>query len=314
MHTSSLRKDTQVLSCPAREGPLGCWNLNLARGLLPLAPSKTGDLVNEITALGLLIMNRDLQFSSIAWRSELGLHREGNEDSGLIATNTIAVADGMGGYAGGEIASRVVIETLTKALPLLENKEIDRESREDIFRTSLEDMDQAIRQKCDERPELDGMGTTFTAFHLDGTFVSLLHIGDSRAYRIRNKKITRLSHDHTVVQELFDQGRISAEEMSDHPQRSFLTQALMGKANINPILSIFPVEPGDIYLVCSDGLTNVVDEGKILSAFTGDLQSAVNTLIDLTYMNDAPDNVTVIAAQIGAERNEISTELIGAAK
>jgi protein phosphatase len=102
--------------------------------------------------------------------------------------------------------------------------------------------------------------------------------------------------------------------MSDHPQRSFLTQALMGKANINPILSIFPVEPGDIYLVCSDGLTNVVDEGKILSAFTGDLQNAVNTLIELTYKNDAPDNVTVIAAQIGAERNEISTELIGAAK
>lgn len=116
------------------------------------------------------------------------------------------------------------------------------------------------------------------------------------------------------MQELFDQGRISADEMGDHPQRSFLTQALMGKANINPVLSLFPVEPGDIYLVCSDGLTNVVDEGKILSAFSGDLQSGVNTLIDLTYQNDAPDNVTVIAAQIGSERNEITTELIGAAR
>lgn len=259
-------------------------------------------------------MNRDLQFSSIAWRSELGLHREGNEDSGLIATNIIAVADGMGGYAGGEIASRTVIETLTNSLPLLENKDIDQESREDIFRTSLEDMDEAIRKKFEERPELDGMGTTFTAFHLDGTSISLLHIGDSRAYRIRGKKITRLSHDHTVVQELFDQGRISADEIGDHPQRSFLTQALMGKANINPVLSLFPAELGDIYLVCSDGLTNVVDEGKILSAFAGDLQSAVNTLIDLTYQNDAPDNVTVIAAKIGSERNEITTELIGAAK
>ncbi|MBM3743345.1 MAG: serine/threonine-protein phosphatase [Actinobacteria bacterium] len=259
-------------------------------------------------------MNRDLQFSSIAWRSELGLHRQGNEDSGLIATNIIAVADGMGGYAGGEIASKTVIETLNRALPLLENREIDRESREDIFRSSLEDMDQAIREKCEERPELDGMGTTFTAFHLDGNSVALLHIGDSRAYQIRGKKITRLSHDHTVVQELFDQGRISTDEIGDHPQRSFLTQALMGKANINPVLSLFPVEPGDIYLVCSDGLTNVVDEGKILSAFSGDLQSGVNTLINLTYQNDAPDNVTVIAAQIGSERNEITTELIGAAR
>lgn len=259
-------------------------------------------------------MKRNLHFSSIAWRSELGLQREGNEDSGLIATNTIAVADGMGGYAGGEIASRTVIETLTKILPVIENSEIDSESRDEIFRASLEDMDLAIRQKCEARPELDGMGTTFTAFHLVGDSVSLLHIGDSRAYRIRGKKIERLSHDHTVVQELLDQGRITPDEVSDHPQRSFLTQALMGKANINPVLSLFPVEPGDIYLVCSDGLTNVVDEGKIAAAFSGNLQDSVNKLIDLTYQNGAPDNVTVIAAQIGNDKNEINPEMIGAAR
>jgi serine/threonine protein phosphatase PrpC len=272
------------------------------------------DLADLSTALGLLIMKRNLHFSSIAWRSELGLQREGNEDSGLIATNTIAVADGMGGYAGGEIASRTVIETLAKILPVIENSEIDTESRDEIFRASLEDMDLAIRQKCEARPELDGMGTTFTAFHLVGDSVSLLHIGDSRAYRIRGKKIERLSHDHTVVQELLDQGRITPDEVSDHPQRSFLTQALMGKANINPVLSLFPVEPGDIYLVCSDGLTNVVDEGKIAAAFPGNLQDSVNKLIDLTYQNGAPDNVTVIAAQIGNDKNEINPEMIGAAR
>lgn len=272
------------------------------------------DLADLSTALGLLIMKRNLHFSSIAWRSELGLQREGNEDSGLIATNTIAVADGMGGYAGGEIASRTVIETLTKILPVIENSEIDADSRDEIFRASLEDMDLAIRQKCEARPELDGMGTTFTAFHLVGDSVSLLHIGDSRAYRIRGKKIERLSHDHTVVQELLDQGRITPDEVSDHPQRSFLTQALMGKANINPVLSLFPVEPGDIYLVCSDGLTNVVDEGKIAAAFSGNLQDSVNKLIDLTYQNGAPDNVTVIAAQIGNDKNEINPEMIGAAR
>ena len=272
------------------------------------------DLADLSTALGLLIMKRNLHFSSIAWRSELGLQREGNEDSGLIATNTIAVADGMGGYAGGEIASRTVIETLAKILPVIENSEIDTESRDEIFRASLEDMDLAIRQKCEARPELDGMGTTFTAFHLVGDSVSLLHIGDSRAYRIRGKKIERLSHDHTVVQELLDQGRITPDEVSDHPQRSFLTQALMGKANINPVLSLFPVEPGDIYLVCSDGLTNVVDEGKIAAAFSGNLQDSVNKLIDLTYQNGAPDNVTVIVAQIGNDKNEINPEMIGAAR
>jgi serine/threonine protein phosphatase PrpC len=275
---------------------------------------RSRDLADLSTALGLLIMKRNLHFSSIAWRSELGLQREGNEDSGLIATNTIAVADGMGGYAGGEIASRTVIETLAKILPVIENSEIDADSRDEIFRASLEDMDLAIRQKCEARPEFDGMGTTFTAFHLVGDSVSLLHIGDSRAYRIRGKKIERLSHDHTVVQELLDQGRITPDEVSDHPQRSFLTQALMGKANINPVLSLFPVEPGDIYLVCSDGLTNVVDEGKIAAAFSGNLQDSVNKLIDLTYQNGAPDNVTVIAAQIGNDKNEINPEMIGAAR
>jgi len=285
MRTSSLRKDTE-----------------------------TGELALVRTALGLLIMKREFHFSSIAWRSELGLHRDGNEDSGLIATNTVAVADGMGGYAGGEIASRTVIETLIELLPVIENKEIDKDSRDDLFRSALDDMDQAIRRKCEEQTELDGMGTTLTAFHLSGESVALLHIGDSRAYRIRGKKITRLSHDHTVVQELLDQGRITADEVSDHPQRSFLTQALMGKGNINPVLSIFPVESDDIYLVCSDGLTNVVDEGKILGAFTGELEDSVTALIDLTYKNDAPDNVTVVAAKVGSEAKIIPPTKIGAAQ
>ncbi|MFM8205515.1 MAG: PP2C family protein-serine/threonine phosphatase, partial [Actinomycetales bacterium] len=144
--------------------------------------------------------------------------------------------------------------------------------------------------------------------------LSLLHVGDSRAYRIRGKKITQLSHDHTVVQELIDQGRITPDEVAEHPQRSFLTQALMGKMNIEPILLKFPVEIGDIYFVCSDGLTNVVDEGKILAAFADNLQDSVNSLIDLTYKNGAPDNVTVVAARIGEEKAELPITFIGAAQ
>lgn len=259
-------------------------------------------------------MERELHFSAIAWRSELGLHRDGNEDSGLISKRLLAVADGMGGYAGGEIASKTAVRSLAQLIPVLTNPEIDPQSRDDIFRSSLTELDNAIREVAEERPELDGMGTTLTSFALFENQIRLLHLGDSRAYRIRGKKITRLSHDHTVVQELIDQGRINPEEASDHPQRSFLTQALMGKSNIDPVLLAFPVELGDIYLLCSDGLTAVVDEGKIAAAFETDLQSSVNSLIDLTYKNGAPDNVTVIAARIGSESNQFAETFIGAAQ
>lgn len=253
------------------------------------------------------------KFSSLAWRSEVGLHREENEDSGLVATNLIAVADGMGGYVGGEIASRTIITTLKELLPIITNEEIDRESREDIYRSSVESMDAAIAAEIHARPELDGMGTTLTSIALVGDHAVLLHIGDSRAYRIRGKSITQISHDHTIVQELLDQGRLTPDEIADHPQRSYLTQALMGKENLTPILTAFPIQKGDIYLVCSDGLTNVVDEGKIVAAFGEDLQLAVNTLIDLTYKNGAPDNVTVIAGRIDVGSSEIAPTAIGAA-
>ena len=259
-------------------------------------------------------MIRKLHFSSFAWRSELGLHRDGNEDSGLVSQNLIAVADGMGGYAGGEVASKTSIKTLVELLPVLNNPELDPQSRDDIYRSSIAEMDLAIRKIADDKPELDGMGTTLTSFALFDNQVYLLHVGDSRAYRIRGKKITRLSHDHTVVQELIDQGRITQEEANDHPQRSFLTQALMGKGNVDAPLLAFPAEPGDIYLVCSDGLTVVADEGKIASAFSEDLQTAVNSLVDLTYKKDAPDNVTVIAALIGETSLDIDATLIGAAQ
>jgi serine/threonine protein phosphatase PrpC len=174
-------------------------------------------------------------------------------------------------------------------------------------------MDAAIASIGAERPELIGMGTTLTSIALFNNHILLLHIGDSRAYRIRGKKIEQISHDHTVVQELVDQGRLTLDEVAEHPQRSFLTQALMGKENLNPVLIAYPVLPGDKYLLCSDGLTAVVDEGKIVSALQSDLQSAVNSLVDLTYKNGAPDNVTVIVAEIGETVSAITPTMFGAA-
>ena len=258
-------------------------------------------------------MATELHFSNIAWRSELGLQREGNEDSGFVSPSLLAVADGMGGYVGGEIASSTVINKLSELTPVLTNSELDNESREDILRTSILDMDAAIAGIGAERPELIGMGTTLTTIALFNNYVLLLHIGDSRAYRIRGKKIEQISHDHTVVQELVDQGRLTLDEIAEHPQRSFLTQALMGKENLNPVLIAYPALSGDKYLLCSDGLTAVVDEGKIVGALQSDLQTAVNSLVDLTYKNGAPDNVTVIAAEIGESISTITPTKFGAA-
>jgi serine/threonine protein phosphatase PrpC len=219
----------------------------------------------------------------------------------------------MGGYVGGEIASSTVINKLSELTPVLTNSELDNESREDILRTSILDMDAAIAGIGAERPELIGMGTTLTTIALFNNYVLLLHIGDSRAYRIRGKKIEQISHDHTVVQELVDQGRLTLDEIAEHPQRSFLTQALMGKENLNPVLIAYPALSGDKYLLCSDGLTAVVDEGKIVGALQSDLQTAVNSLVDLTYKNGAPDNVTVIAAEIGESISTITPTKFGAA-
>ena len=259
-------------------------------------------------------MATSLHFSNIAWRSEVGLHREGNEDSGFVSPNILAVADGMGGYIGGEIASRTVIKSLSEILPILVKDELDNESREDLLLTSLTNMDIAIAAIGAERPELVGMGTTLTSISLFKDYVLLLHVGDSRAYRIRGKKIEQISRDHTVVQELVDQGRLSIDEVADHPQRSFLTQAIMGKDNLTPILVAYPAVKGDRYLLCSDGLTAVVDEGKIALALQEDLQSAVNSLVDLTYKNGAPDNVTMIATEIGTNPTSISPTMFGAAQ
>ena len=197
------------------------------------------------------------QFNSFA-QTDLGLVREGNEDSAICGANLIAVADGMGGHAGGEVASAIAINTLEKLLPVISDTTIDIDSREDLFLNISYEVDAEILRVSKEKPELSGMGTTLTALSLTDNQVDLLHIGDSRCYRWRDKKLEKLSYDHTVMQELLDQGRLTPEEVFDHPQRSLLTQALMGDSGIDPVLMSYEVKAGDKFLLCSDGLTNVL--------------------------------------------------------
>ena len=246
-------------------------------------------------------------------RSAIGLVRQGNEDSGFVSPQLIAVADGMGGHAAGEVASRIAVEVLQSLVPALVATDIDEDSVEDLLMHSLHSIDSEISIVTDEEIEKRGMGTTLTALLIRDKYISLLHVGDSRCYRLRGNTLEQLSNDHTVIQELLDQGAISLAEAAEHPQRSMLTQALRGDGDVTPVLQIYEVKKGDRYLLCSDGLSGVLTEKEIkIGLKKSDKDEAVKFLVDATYVNGAPDNVTVLIADISAEA-KTSTTLIGAA-
>ena len=253
------------------------------------------------------------QFNSFA-QTDLGLVREGNEDSAIYSANLIAVADGMGGHAGGEVASAIAINALAQLLPVISDLEIDTDSREDLFLNITYEIDSQILEKSKQNPELAGMGTTLTALNISGDNVELLHIGDSRCYRYRDNKLAQLSYDHTVMQELLDQGRLTPEEVFDHPQRSLLTQALMGDSGLDPILVSYEIKAGDQFLLCSDGLTNLLSDyeiGKIIESNTGD--DVITALITEVKAKGAPDNITIIWAQVTDKKVSSEIKKIGAA-
>ena len=253
------------------------------------------------------------QFNSFA-QTDLGLVREGNEDSAIYCANLIAVADGMGGHAGGEVASAIAINALAQLLPVISDLEIDTDSREDLFLNITYEIDSQILEKSKQLPELAGMGTTLTALNISGDNVELLHIGDSRCYRYRDNKLAQLSYDHTVMQELLDQGRLTPEEVFDHPQRSLLTQALMGDSGLDPILVSYEIKAGDQFLLCSDGLTNLLSDyeiGKIIESNTGD--DVITALITEVKAKGAPDNITIIWAQVTDKKVSSEIKKVGAA-
>jgi len=253
------------------------------------------------------------QFNSFA-QTDLGLVREGNEDSAIYGANLIAVADGMGGHAGGEVASAIAINALAQLLPVISDQEIDIDSREDLFLNITYEIDSQILEKSKQNPELAGMGTTLTALNISGDNVELLHIGDSRCYRYRDNRLEQLSYDHTVMQELLDQGRLTPEEVFDHPQRSLLTQALMGDSGLDPILVSYEIKADDQFLLCSDGLTNVLSDyeiGKIIESKSGD--AVITALIAEVKAKGAPDNITIIWAQVTDKKVSSGIKKLGAA-
>jgi len=246
-------------------------------------------------------------------RSAIGLVRQGNEDSAFLSPQLIAVADGMGGHAAGEVASRISVQVLNSLTPTLTAANTDGDSVTDILLNSLHRIDTEIAVVTDEEIEKRGMGTTLTALFIRDKRITLLHVGDSRCYRLRGNTLEQLSSDHTVIQELLDQGAITPVEAVDHPQRSMLTQVLRGDGTTTPVLQVFEVEDGDRYLLCSDGLTGVLADKEIkIGLKKSDKEVAIKFLVDATYIKGAPDNVTVLIADI-VDSQTTTTQLLGAA-
>ncbi len=252
-------------------------------------------------------------FFETSARSAIGLVRQGNEDSAFISAQLIAVADGMGGHAAGEVASRIAVKVLQKLAPTLTAEDIDEDSVEDLLMHSLHSIDAEIAAVADEEIEKRGMGTTLTALLIRDNHIALLHVGDSRCYRLRGNTLEQLSNDHTVIQELLDQGAITPAEAVEHPQRSMLTQALRGDGDVTPVLQMYEVKKGDRYLLCSDGLSGVLTDKEIkVGLKKSDKDEAVKFLNDATYINGAPDNVTILIADI-SDKSTTPSLLLGAA-
>ncbi|GAA3161183.1 protein phosphatase 2C domain-containing protein [Planomonospora alba] len=250
-----------------------------------------------------------------AARSDVGLLREGNEDSAYASGRLLAVADGMGGHAHGEVASSVAIAAMSS----LEDDALGGDLLTAI-EAAVRDANRRLHEMVGRDPSLKGMGTTLTAMLWSGTRVALVHVGDSRAYLLRAGELYQITHDHTLVQSLVDDGRITAEEAATHPQRSILLRALDGSGEVDPDLSLREAQVGDRYLLCSDGLSGVVSAETLHHALStiDDPETVVRTLVDLANRGGGPDNITCVVADVleldeGAVSPSTEAAVVGAA-
>ncbi|MCA2229075.1 Stp1/IreP family PP2C-type Ser/Thr phosphatase [Nonomuraea aurantiaca] len=230
-----------------------------------------------------------------AARSDVGLLREGNEDSAYASGRLLAVADGMGGHAHGEVASSVAIAAMASLDEAQQGGDLLN-----AIEAAVRDANRKLHEMVGRDPSLKGMGTTLTAMLWSGTSVALVHVGDSRAYLLRRGELYQITHDHTLVQQLVDDGRITPEEAATHPQRSILLRALDGSGEVDPDLTLREAQVGDRYLLCSDGLSGVVSAETLHATLTNidDPEEVVRQLIDLANRGGGPDNITCVLADV----------------
>mgnify|MGYP000611942880 FL=1 len=243
--------------------------------------------------------------------SHVGVVRQGNEDAGLASARLLAVADGMGGHAAGEVASSAVIRTLHEGLETLPT---EMSAVEDWLLEVVNDAHGFVGDLIANDADRRGMGTTFSALALSDEGIVIGHIGDSRIYRLRDGVMQQVTTDHTYVQMLVDRGEITPAEAAVHPRRNLMMRAIDGLNDVVIDITKFDVQTGDRFLLCSDGLSGVLSNEVISDVMSRpDLTLAVSTLIELTLSAGAPDNVTVVIGEYRAEAEEFTPFVVGSA-
>jgi protein phosphatase len=222
------------------------------------------------------------------YASDVGRQRQGNEDNFFVRAPLFVVADGMGGAQAGEVASEISVRSFDDELP--------NGSRAEALVRVIEQANQRIHERARSDDSLHGMGTTTTAAYVDDDEVIIAHVGDSRAYLLREGELIRLTKDHSLVGELVARGKLTEEQAEQHPQRSVITRALGPEASVQVDIDIFPAKAGDLFLLCSDGLTSMVHEPKLRPLFeeSDSLETLGKRLIDAANAAGGRDNITVI--------------------
>ncbi|WP_018298091.1 PP2C family protein-serine/threonine phosphatase [Corynebacterium lubricantis] len=225
--------------------------------------------------------------------SDRGLVRDNNEDSAYAGPHLLLLADGMGGHAAGEVASQLMVEHM---------EHLDRDPGDNdmlaLLGAAADDGNASIADSIREHPEQDGMGTTLTSLLFNGKEFGLIHAGDSRGYRLRDKHLEQITVDDTFVQSLVQQGKLNQDDVSSHPQKSLILKAYTGRP-VDPYLAVLDAKPGDRLLLCSDGLSDPVTSSTIEAAMNqGTPEEAVQVLIELALRSGGPDNVTIVIADV----------------
>jgi protein phosphatase len=235
-----------------------------------------------------------LKVAEEAHKTDTGRQRHANEDSYFARAPLFAVADGMGGAQAGEVASRIAAGAFERGT--LSNEATAEGQLEQIAQRA----NREIHKLAQEDSSRAGMGTTLTAAMVRDDEVALSHVGDSRAYVLRDGQLKRLTKDHSLVEELRRQGRLTEEEAEEHPQRSIITRALGPEPSVNVDTMTFPARNGDVFLLCSDGLTTMISDDQIREILTGakSLRGAVSRLIDAANRGGGRDNITAVAFRV----------------
>jgi serine/threonine protein phosphatase PrpC len=225
--------------------------------------------------------------------SDVGLERDGNEDSFLVGPPLFVVADGMGGAQAGEVASRTLVEVFEQAAA--------GDRLPDALKATVEDANSRIHAMAKDDPSLRGMGCTTTASYVAGGHLTIAHVGDSRLYRLRGDSLEQLTEDHSLVGGLVRLGQLTPEEAAVHPQRSVILRAVGVEPRVEVDLLHQDLEPDDVYLTCSDGLTGMVPDEVIAETLKSlpKLSTAAEMLIELANSAGGRDNITVVLFRIG---------------